>query len=317
MSFSLCGSVGQNTGAVKCDRRRGIPKKIIIGSKEFDSDDYASQSAFDAALTAAFILATGNADKLYPFPEITGVTDQTEAAKEGTLGAFGPKIRLVEGRPAYEFDVIAGTALETALRKFNGQQVPCYIVDDSGAVWGKYVTSSGKMVGTDVLIFVTPHKFGDGANGQTTKVSISFISASDVYDSACFVETGVTLSDMVGLIDVTLSEYAAHASNVHKVKGEIKTANPGVALSLYDSYADELADATLWTAKTGATYGTTLAITSIAKNTSNKGWDITFDSTAYTALASGAKIKLNLVDPTSLAAEDVTGVEGIALIMTK
>jgi hypothetical protein len=97
--WSLCGSVGANTGAVKCDRRRGIPKKIVIGSKTFDSDDYASASTFDDAFLAALKLATGDADKLYPFPEITGVTDATEANKESTLGAFGPKITLIEGRP--------------------------------------------------------------------------------------------------------------------------------------------------------------------------------------------------------------------------
>jgi hypothetical protein len=85
MSFSLCGNVGANTGAIKCDRRRGIPKKIIIGSAEFDSNDYASSSAFDAAFLAAFKLATGDPDKLYPFPEIVGVADKADANKEATL----------------------------------------------------------------------------------------------------------------------------------------------------------------------------------------------------------------------------------------
>jgi hypothetical protein len=316
MSFSLCGSVGANTGVIKCDRRRGIPKKIIIGSAVFDSTDYASASAFDAAFIADFKLATGNASKLYPFPEITGASDKTEANKESTLGAFGPKVTLIEGRPAYEFDVIAGSTLEKSLRKFNGQQVPVFIVDNSNAIWGK-LDENKDFVGTDCLIFTTPHKFGDGANGQTTKVSISFVSASDFSDSAAFIETALSISDMVGLLDVTLAEYAAHAFNVHKMKGFIPTSSPGVSLNLYDNYADELASAALWTAFTGATFATPLTITSIAKNVSNKGWDITFDSTAYTALSAGAKIKINLATPDVLDAADVTGIEGIAFIATK
>jgi hypothetical protein len=58
-------------------------------------------------------------------------------------------------------------------------------------------------------------------------------------------------------------------------------------------------------------------MTSMAVNSGNKGWDITFDSTAYTALSTGAKIKINLADPTTLDAADVTGIEGVAVIATK
>lgn len=318
MSYSLCGSVGANTGAIKCDRRRGIPKKVIIGSKEFNSADYASASTFDAAFLACFLLATGDADKLYPFPEITGVSDKSEANKESTLGAFGPKITLIEGKPAYEFDVIAGVTLEKFMRKFNGQSVPVFIVDDANAVWGKK-SANGNFLGTEALIHVSSHKFGDGSNGQTTKVSLSFVSAGDIYDSAAFIESGSSLSDMVGLLDITLAEYASHASNVYKLKGYIETSNPGVTLNLYDQdgVPDALAAAGAWTANTGATYATPLTITSVAKNVGNKGWDITFDSTQHTALAALAKIKVNLADPTTLDGLGVSGVEGVAVICTK
>jgi hypothetical protein len=316
MSFSLCGNVGANTGVIKCDRRRGIPKKIIVGSKEFDSSDYASSSAFDAALLASFKLATGDPDKLYPFPEITGVTDKADANKEGNLGAFGPKVILIEGKPAYEFDVIAGTSLEKFLRRFNGQQVPAFISDDANAFWGQ-LDSDAKFKGYNALVFVSPHKFGDGANGMTTKVALSFVSAGEVYDSAAFMEIGLSIADMQGLLDVTLAEYAAHASNVHKIKGFVPTASPGISLNLADSFTTELAVGGLWTAFTGTTFATALTITSVAYNSGNKGWDITFDSTAYTALSTGAKIKINFADPATLDAADVIGIEGIAVIVTK
>jgi hypothetical protein len=167
------------------------------------------------------------------------------------------------------------------------------------------------------LIFTSPTCFGDGANGQTTKVTLSFVSAGQVYDSAAFIETNLSLSDMEGLLDVTLAEYAAHASNVYKIKGFIPSSSPNTSLNLYDSFADDLAVAGMWDAKSGTTFTTNLPITSVAKNTSNKGWDITLDSTAFTALSSGAKIKISLADPTTLDGGDVTGVEGIPVIVTK
>src|SRR6059058_1145465 len=135
MSFSICSTSGANTGAISCDRRRGIPVKVIIGGKSFTSSEYATQSAFDIALLAAFKQAAGASSKLFPFPEITGVSDKTEANKESTLGAYGPKVTLIEGRPSYEVDIIAGVQQEKALRKFNGQQVPVFIYDNSGAIW--------------------------------------------------------------------------------------------------------------------------------------------------------------------------------------
>lgn len=316
MPFSLCGSVGANTGAIKCDRRRGIPKKVIVGGAEFDSNDYATQSAFDTAFLAAFKLATGSAEKLFPFPEITGVSDGTEANKEATLGAFGPKVVLIEGKPSYTFDVLAGTTLEKALRKFNGQQVPVFILDDSNAVWGK-LSSAGVFSGTDVLIFTSPHKFGDGSNGQTTKVTISFVSASDLYDSAAFVESALSASDMIGQVDFVLSEYASHASNVFKLQAKAATSDPGNSINLYDYYADEIAATAAWSVKTGAGYTTSVTLTSVAKNSANKGWDITLDNTEFGALSSGAKLKFSLVSPASLEAIDVFEVESIAVIATK
>ncbi len=316
MSFDLCSSSFDNTGAVKCDRRRGIPKKVIIGGKVFATGDYTSQSVFDAALLAAFKVAKGAAGKLYPFPEITGVTDTTEANTESTLGAFGPKVTLVEGKPGYVFDVIAGTDQEKRLRKFNGQQVPVFILDDSNTVWGKK-DSSGNFSGTDVLIHTTPHKFGDAQAGQTTKVAISFVSTSDLYDSAAFIDTDLSASDMVGQIDFTLSEAVASVANVHTIKAVAATAGINSSVNLYDYFDDEIAAAGAWVAGTGTDYGTSLTITTVAKDATNKAWDITFDSTEYTALGSGAKIKINLAAPSALDALGVTETEGIAVIATK
>lgn len=315
-NLSLVSTVAGNTGGISGDKKRGIPKRILIGGAAFTSSDYASSTAFDTALTAKVNLATGNSQKLYPSPEIQGVSDKTEANKESTLGSFGPKITLIEGRPAYEMDIIAGVQQEKFLRKFNGQNVPVFIVEGDGTVWGKQ--SGTQFIGADCLVYYTPHKYGDGSNGQTGKLSISFVSVADLYDSAQFVASSVGMT-VNGLNDVTISEYAAHVSNVHKIKLTIPTASPSTTLNVYDSYSTELADLTLWTAFTGATFTTALAITGVAANSANKGFDITFDSTAYTALSAGASIKINLATPDILngPTKNVTRIEGVALITIK
>jgi hypothetical protein len=159
--------------------------------------------------------------------------------------------------------------------------------------------------------------FGESLIAVQSFLALSFVSAGDVYDSGAFIETNLSLSDMKGLLDVTLAEYASHASNVYKIKGFIPSSSPNTSLNLYDSFADLLAVAGMWDAKSGTTFTTNLPITSVAKNVSNKGWDITLDSTAFGLLGSGAKIKINVADPTTLDGGDVTGVEGIPVIVTK
>jgi hypothetical protein len=314
MSFSICGTVGANTGAIECDVRRGIPANIVVGGAAFTEAEYATAAAFKTAFKSRLKLATGSNEKLFPFPEIQGVTNKTEAPKEGTLG-LGLKEILLDGKPGYEFDVVVGTSLEKRLRKFNSQQIPVMILDQNGNIWGK-LDDDNKFIGTKVLIYIVGQAFGDGNGSTMTKIQISFVSAKDFYDSAAFVTSTLTSSDMVGLLDADLS-YVSKASNVYKVKAHIATAQAGVKLSVYDQFADALASADKWVAKTGAGFETTLAITTVAKDTAIKGWTITFDSTAFTALSAGASIKLSLVDPATLDAADIVDIEGVPVILTK
>jgi hypothetical protein len=149
-------------------------------------------------------------------------------------------------------------------------------------------------------------------------MSISFLDTSEYYDNAVYLDvSGVNMTNVEGLIDATLYEAASHSTNVYKIGVKIPTSQAGVSINLYDEYADELAVTALWAAYTGATYSTSLTITSVAKDAALKAWTVTFDSTAYTALASGTKIKLNLVSPALLDVGDVPGVEGVAIVVIK
>ncbi len=317
MAFSLCGSIDTNTGVISCDPRKTVPRNLTIGGKEFNSTEYADSTAFQTAYTAAVKLAKGSAAKLFPFPEIQGITNNQEANTEGTLG-LGLKFILREGKPAYSFDVVVGTALERKLRKFNKQTVPVYITDDANQVHGRKL-ANGNYAGHTALIFVSGKPFSDGNSVETERaqVIVSFTSATDLFDNDYIMPIDFDINSVTGLLDVEFTEPSAHVSNAYKVVANIETGKIGQPIKVYDTYADEFEDEGLWTAFTGATFSTALTITSVVKDATNKGWTVTFDSTAYTALSSGAKIKLNFAAPSVLDAADVTGIEGNAIILTK
>lgn len=304
MSYSLCGNIGRNTGAISCDVRRGRPVGLIIGGATFSPSDTATVVAFQAAFKARIQRATGQPDKLFPFPEIQGNTDQTDADKTGTLG-YGLKFILLQGKPGYEFTMIAGTTQEKALRAFNNTTIPVFVFDDGGRVWG-VGDAAGNFFGAQCLVSVKGKGFDDGSNVKATTVTISFINTSDFYDNDFFAPTNFGIGDLTGLVDVVLSEISAHTTNVFHIKGSIPTTELGVVLNPYDYFADALAVSSLWVVTSG---GTPITLTSVAKNTSGKGWDVTLDMTMYTALSAGAKILFGWTDPASLATGGVLNSE--------
>jgi hypothetical protein len=128
--------------------------------------------------------------------------------------------------------------------------------------------------------------------------------------------TSFAASDLKGFNDVKLVEPTAHAANVHYIKTYVPTTQLGNGLDITSDIGTALAAAG-WTAFTGATYSTSLAITSKTYDSTNKRLVFTFDSTAYTALATDAKIKLVPSDVPTLDAVGVTGVEIAFVILTK
>lgn len=314
MSLSLCGSIGANTGQIDCDPTRGNPARIMPGGATFSSSDYADQTTMDAAIVSKLKLPTGNSQKLYPFPVIQGTTDQTEAAKYGNLG-YGLKVKLLRSKNGYEFEVLAGTALEKKLIAFDGQVIPLLILDDKSQIAG-IKDSNGNFKGANYLIGVEPAGYGDAQNAKSTKITISIVDSQDFTENAYFYTTALPSSSIVGLKDVILSEPQAHSTNVYKIKMKIPTAKLNGDLDIWDDYGSLIAALT-FTAGTGTNYGTSLTITSVAADNTLKALTVTFDSTAFTALSSGAKIKLIPPTPAVLDAANVTGVELFPIILTK
>ena len=315
MALNLCGLIGDNTGPVPCDVTRGVPKFPFVGGKVFQPSDYATQTAFQTALKTSVKLANGNTSKLFPFPEIQGNAEKTDANKEGTLG-YGFKQVLLEGRPAYEFDVLVGQTQFQKLRKFNRVIAPVLIADDANNMWG-VAKSDGTFVGNDAYIFVTGNPFGDGSKNIVAKITFSFVSVSDFNDSSAYMPLNFNPNEVKGLLDVVLSELSAHSTNVYHIAANVLTAKLGTKINVASTFGADLADETLWTLVKDSD-GTSVTITSVAVNSAGTGFDFTIDSTAYGALASGAKLRVGLAVPATLDAAGVTGVEAPDyLIITK
>lgn len=315
--LSLCPKVGANTGPIACDVNRGMPQVMIIGGKTFAPADYATSDTFQAAFLEAITLGNSDSNKLYPFPEIVNVVNNTEADTTGTTGT-GVVLKLRDGRPAYTFGVLVGSNLEKQLRKFDGATVPVFIFDDKSNVWGS-VDAAGNFKGNRARIGVTGKPFDDGNSIDTayTTVTVSFISLKQFVDFAAFVNTDFDASELEGLYDIAILEAAAHASNVYKLSPEYVNSQLGANLKMYDQYEDELAVAALWKAFSGASLTTPLAITSVAKDTALGAYTVTLDTTAYAALPALSKIKITLDEPPALKAGGVIGIEAVPLIVTK
>jgi hypothetical protein len=317
MSFSLCGTTASNTGPILCDTERGVPSIILAGGASFAPSDYATNVGFQAALIAKLKKANSASDKLFPFPVVQDVADATTAAKTGTLG-LGLVRQLTRSKAGYTFGVIAGTSLEKRLIKFNNKILPLFIFDDNSNFWGLR-DSQGNFLGTPYLVTIDPAGFQDGNNVKTTKVNISVINSKDFTENASFASTSFTTNDLTGLIDVYPFETGAHTANAYHIGLKVLSDEIKSYINVHDNtgYPAALASPSMWVAKVGANFATTLAITSVTDEPSLNGWALTFDSTAYAALATSAKIQVGLVTPDLLDAAGATGIEGATLILTK
>lgn len=324
MSISLCSVVGGNTGGVLCDTKRAVPVKIVAGGKEFTSTEYADADTFQAALLAACKLEAGNSSKLFPFPEIGEVEILTEQDTEGNL-ALGHKKRLRKGKPGYRYSVEMSHNQFQRLLAFDGETVPVFTLDDENNYWGYRASAAVNTPNTNVFkgeqayITISGNGFKNGtdASSGVATITVSYLSVDDFERRGTYINLpNLSATDLVGLKEVLLSQPSAAVSNAYKIKMTLALNKLAGDLNIYDDFGSAIAALT-FTAFTGADYSTSLAITTVAVDATNKCLTVTFDSTAHTALPSGTKIKLVPPTPTVLDAADVPGIELPFIILTK
>jgi hypothetical protein len=315
-SFSLCTTGNKNVGGIKCDVSRGVLRQPFIFNDEFDAADVADSDTFLNKLVENAGLGKNTSGKVFPLPTVEEITDKSEANKEGSL-ALGFKQVLFEGRPAWEAKFFAGNVQMKSLRKFNNKTVGVLEYDANGNMWG--TVSSGKFKGFAAKVFFAGGKLatGNAVEEGIVTITVSILDVNEYFDNAYFMPIEGNITDVEGLVDVEMYEFAAHVSNAYKIGIRLATSQVNKYLNMYDNYGDELADGALFLAYTGADFLTPLTITSVAKDTTNKVFTFTFDSTMHTALAANAKIKIVAVAPPDLADADITGIEIDSVIVVK
>lgn len=313
MSLTLCSSNLPNAGAPLCDKSRGIPRYLVIGDKEFLPADYVSIAAFKAAFKAATLLARGTAGKLIVLPLTVDVANKTAADKTGTLNQGFTEV-LLEGFPAFDLGVQISNRHAQILRGLNGQNVNGFIFDQNFNGWGTMTATPGWR-GEAMKLFVPGDNFTDGQSSKVVAINVAFTNVVEFKNSSRYFTVDFNVGDYGNLKDVDLTIAVASVANVHNITGKIKTGAINKLLDIYLDYSTALANAARWTCVNNQT-GAAFTITSVATNAGGY-WVVTLDSTAWTALGSGDSVTLNYAAPSVLDAAGATGIEGVAIVLTK
>lgn len=313
---SFCGSNKRvNVGAFKCDQARKFPLKIALGAGILAPTDAVDDATATAAVKALTQLDHTADNKLFFInvlrdPQYTG-----DANKEGAVGE-GPKQVLVEGKPGYSYSIEIGQDLFKRLRLFNKQVIPIMTYDDAGNLWG-CKNSDGNFAGCDAIFFISGNYQQTSTAPVSAKIDIAYLSAQNYNDEAFYVPCTFSELEPAGLLDAVLSlNVNSLTTNVRKIDIKVPTAKFNGFINIAKKYNASIV-AGMFTFFTGATFSTSLALTSITYDATNECISATLDSTAYTALASGAKIKGFFGPVATLVAAGITGIEGVEFTFSK
>lgn len=313
---SFCGSNSRtNVASFACDNARLFPLKLGLGAGVLLPADAVDADTAKAAVLALTQKDYTADDKLFFINVLRDPQDTTEANKTGAVGE-GPVQVLVEGKPGFAYSVEIGMDLYKRLRKFNKREIPIMTYDDGGNMWG-CKDGSGNFAGCMAKFFISGNHQQTASAPVSAKIEIAYLSAKNYNDEAFYVPMDLGEFEPAGLLDANLSLNAASlTTNVRKVDIKAPTASFNKFINIAKKYSTSWA-AGVFSAFTGAALTTPLATTSIAYDATLECITWTLDSTAYTALSSGAKIRLHIGNVAALAALGITGIEGVDVIITK
>lgn len=300
-----CAAAGSNTGIPDC----ALTLKNVVGgflvpnSFELTNTQLADSASVQAALLAA-VNNNNPALRIYPLPEVVGITDNSEDPVTQTLG-FGATVIVRDGKYNLTFQYTkGGNCVSNALTKFNNGNYKYIGFDAQGVLFGTKVGTSLKGIPLD-FFYNRPFKFNDGSNIAVYSYQISF-NPNYINTGLGFLQMDLSvLQAYSGLLNVNLSLPTIRVTNVIKVK-----ANTGCSgADLYDLYATELAAVSAWVVTEA---GKNITITSVAVDANLKAWTITLDATDpdYTV---GGPFIVSLASVSVLTGLGVVGYESLPL----
>lgn len=310
LNLPNCGGTTStlNTGFPLCDVIRKAPKALVLvdAGVTFSVADRASVATFVDALSAATLAARGG--RAYPILDLTNYED---ASKEATKAAIGnlstSEITMQEGVPAFNFQHYKGDLFQQQLIGAEGGGYELFIIDEGNVIYG---TKSGTdFKGFSLSEFKTQMvKFATASEPAKYPFSIVLSSITEYKNNLAFLQLDSTVFNIKGLKPVDLNNPGAppvQATNVIKIT---PVANGGKNIGLL--YSTELAVVGAWTAVNDQT-AAAHTITSVAWDAALERFNVTLDSTAYTALTSGDTVSVDLASAFDLEALGVDGYESI------
>jgi hypothetical protein len=316
MPLSILGQTASNVGQIIGDRSKGVIKNLVIFGGKLSAAQTADAASIEAALIAASKKAVSDSGKLYWLPEVQNFEDRAEQNSTGALN-LGPTVVLKEGKAGYEIKVDGSSEFAKSMREWNNKTVAIMEFDSNRQLWG--AKTGDDFVGYAAKVFVNAMRVASGQAPEEgiVTITVSFLSSNDYGDNAKALDLSTIDTSLIKTqVDAEFAVAAPAVSNVHKLSWGIPLGNMGQKYDVLAKYATEIGTmATLFEAFTGTNYGTPLAITSVV--ITNGILNVTFDSTAYTALPALSKIKFNSKAPSVLEAANIFDIEGVAVILSK
>lgn len=310
--INVCANLGGNAGQGSCEVRMSQPKYLpFTRGKVFSAADIADAATFKAALLAAMLLARTDSNKVFVFPLMRVVDDNTADPKEETL-ADGYSEVLNESLPTYTLQSTAGVCQNQAMVGFNGWNDKVFIVDKNNIFWGVSDGNGGVQGFSVGSLYTNPPRFGNSSNIVTSKTKLVFGTLEEFKSGLVAIKIDFDPTKLANTVDVVLSEAIAATGYAFKIAGNQKCAGT----SIYTAFRTLLDQTGAWKA-TRLDTNAAVTVSSAAHDDTNSAWTVTLASSP--TIAATTKIKIELVDPTALAAltTPVKGIEGIEVIVVK
>lgn len=313
--INVCATLGGNTGRPDCDVRMGRIKYLLLTtSKEFTETNIASSEAFEAALQTAMLLANSDANKIFAFPEMRDVTDNSGDPATGSL-ADGFEEVLNEALPKYLAKSTPGVCVQQAMASFNAWPGKFYFIDENNILWFKTTSSDGGKGFATGYLYTNPPKPKGSGDVQTANTRLTFGSIDDLKSGVGALKLGFNIADLNNMQDVILtdeeSENVSGALNNTFLIGA-KTRCEGT--NIYSTFKTLLTLA-YWRAYKAD--GTALTLTSVTPVDASSAWQLVMTYAVYNALPAGTVFYIDFVVPATLNAAGIEGIEAIKLRFVK
>lgn len=267
----LCASSYGNTGYGDCylnlDKIKGaiqVPLDFSIGLDDLDT----LQTFLETKLSAAI------GTRIFPYKGFETVTDNTEEPTFNTTD-YGYKYKVRDGYYDVTFRYFTGgPMLQNELQKNGGPGKAFLFYDEQNVLFG-YKTGGVLKGIPDTIFEPLPWKFNTGADATQQLLRFIFNPIYLNYGNLGYVklEPGTfNFRDLSGLQEVELQLFSL-ASNIAKIL--VLTKISGV--NLEETYATELAATARWQAYKRSD-STTIAITTVVDDPTNKALTFTFNS---------------------------------------